>query len=676
MVLLPRPKKMTEREGCFALPNEVKLVLDGSCERLVYEYALLLKESVEQDAGLRCRITRACGSGAFAEELRTGTGAKAGRKEDGTVQLENTAQGGRRIVPDTIRLLEDASLEEQQYRLEIAEQGVRIAGGASAGILWGIQTLRQILRQEGALLPCLLIEDAPDLAVRGFYHDVTRGRIPKLSYLKKLADLLSYYKINQLQLYIEQSYLFEGLSELWRDDTPLTAEDILELDRYCVARGVELVPSLSTFGHLYKLLQTKQYRGLCELENAGQTPFALKDRMAHHTLDVRNEEAIRLIRSLVQEYLPLFSSRKFNLCADETFDLGRGKNQKYAEQEGVGRLYMDYVKSLCSFVLEQGSTPMFWGDVLLGFPELANELPEGTICLNWGYDPAQSEDSTRTYAEIGVRQYVCSGVTGWNQFVNQQRDSYENISRMSRYAQKYGCEGLLNTDWGDLGHINHPQHSIPGLIYGAAASWNRDAFPDYETLNREISLLQYEDADGSLMETTGRLARQVSFSWYDAVILKERWSCGGASRVRKELEARSETIRTAAQREAEIADCVRALKGATRSMPSGKRKEVYSYLVAADGIRLINRIGEQLLRIFTQREEQELEQILKQRKELGTLPAHRPQSAKDAELWETAEELERWYYAYCELWREVSRESELYRVGEVIFWYADLLRTV
>ena len=82
-------------------------------------------------------------------------------------------------------------------------------------------------------MPCMRIHDFPDIRNRGFYHDVTRGRVPTLSYLKGLADNLAFYKINQMQLYIEHSYLFEDLSEMWRDDTPLTAQDILELDAYC-----------------------------------------------------------------------------------------------------------------------------------------------------------------------------------------------------------------------------------------------------------------------------------------------------------------------------------------------------------------------------------------------------------------------------------------------------------
>ena len=55
----------------------------------------------------------------------------------------------------------------------------------------------------------------------GWFMDVTRGRIPKMAYLKELADRCSLYKINQLHLYIEHTFLFDGLSEVWRDDTRL-----------------------------------------------------------------------------------------------------------------------------------------------------------------------------------------------------------------------------------------------------------------------------------------------------------------------------------------------------------------------------------------------------------------------------------------------------------------------
>lgn len=39
-----------------------------------------------------------------------------------------------------------------------------------------------------------------------------------------------------------------------------------------------------------------------------------------------------------------------------------------------------------------------------------------------------------------------------------------------------------------------------------------------------------------------------------------------------------------------------------------------------------------------------------------------------------AAELEEWFYDYKEEWRRVSRESELFWIGDVIYYYADSLR--
>ncbi len=629
MYLLPVPKEVVYRESEYALPHKAQIVLAQSCTQQVYEYALLLKESL-QECGCSCSVRRG-GSGG------------------------------------TVSLAADESMPEQKYYLEIGEKGIRIVGGGDSGILYAVQTLRQILQQSGLLLPHMEVTDWPDYEVRGFYHDAARGRVPRMEWLEALVDTLSFYKINQLQLYIEHSYLFAGMSELWRDDTPLTSDDILALDRYCQKRGVELVPSLSTFGHLYKLLSTTQYRRYCELPDAGGQPFGFKQRMDHHTINVSDKDAFSLICDMIAQFLPLFSSKRFNICADETFDLGRGKNKERAEREGKDRLYMDYVKKLCAFVTEQGSTPMLWGDVLLGFPQLASELPEEAICLNWGYAPDQSEESTRIYAGTGVRQYVCPGVGGWNQFINLQRSAYENISRMSSYGVKYGCEGLLNTDWGDFGHINHPAFSIPGMICGAAASWNAGELPEYERLNRQISVLQYGDASERFSGLTGILSEQVSFGWHDAVLLKELWAPQGKEELCARLEESRAQIKTGPQKCKKIEECIHELKRCTRTMEGAKRRMVYPYLLAAQGIQIFNQIGELLLDAVCG--DASCAQTDFDRADAGE---NRTELSRRA--YDTASALEEWYYHYRTLWNTVSRESELYRVSEVIFWYADTLR--
>ena len=75
---------------------------------------------------------------------------------------------------------------------------------------------------------------------------------------------------------MEHTFLFRGFSEVWRDDTPLTAEDILELDAYCRKRHIELVPSIACFGHLYKVLRTKTYGELCEMPGMEKEPFWIR----------------------------------------------------------------------------------------------------------------------------------------------------------------------------------------------------------------------------------------------------------------------------------------------------------------------------------------------------------------------------------------------------------------
>lgn len=642
MYLIPKPHEWKCGQGAYVLYYAGRISLEASCSQEDYEVARLLKQEILEDTGFDYQIVPGLGTAEIVLE-RGGLADKGNRSEQ--------------------KCKEGQVADGEAYQLMICENGVKICGAGKRGLLYGVQTLRQILRQEGAVLPYMEISDAPDISVRGFYHDATRGRVPTLAWLKKLADTLGLYKINQMQLYVEHSYLFEQLSEMWRDDTPLTAEDIIELDQYCAKRGIELVPSLSTFGHLYKLLRTKQYRHLCELENPDAAPFGFRDRMMHHTINVSDPDGMTLIKSMLREYMALFTTRKFNLCADETFDLGAGKNAGRLTDEGEGALYISYVGDLCRFLADEGRTPMIWGDRLIAFPELAAMLPKETICLNWGYAPDETEDHTRTYAQTGIRQYVCPGVSGWNHLMNRQEDGWKNISRMCSYADKYGAEGVLNTDWGDYGHVNHPTFSIPGMIYGAAASWNREQLP-YEELNRQISVLEYRDSSGKFLELTDLLSKQESFDWYTFVNFKERMEAestgeaGDISRFHSEeylkhMEVLTEEVlhraAEAAEKNDRMREIVSELAACIRNMDSSTRGSVKPYLLAAEGMQIMNRIGWVIAEAAG-----------------GTIHSK--------EAWELAEALEKWYYQYRILWHTVSRESELYRIGEVIFWYADYLR--
>ncbi len=612
MYLIPAPGKMTiEREQGFLLKYNSKIIIDKECDRQVTEHAGLLKEDILGRLSFNLSIYK-------------------GEREKGCIFISL-----------------NKSLQKEEYYLKITEGGIELWGGSNAGIFYGIQTLRQILENKGAVLPCLAIEDLPDMPNRGFYHDVTRGRIPTMRSLKALADKLAYYKINQLQLYMEHSFLFKDFSEVWRDDTPLTAEDILEFDRYCADLHIDLIPSLASFGHLYKVLSTKTYSGLCELPGADKKPFSFYERMAHHTLDISNEESFNFVIKMFNEYMPLFSSHYFNLCADETFDLGKGRSKGLADKIGVNDMYINFVKKICDYIISKGKTPMFWGDIICGMPEYIKKLPKGTICLNWGYAPDQSERETKALKEAGAIQYVCPGVCGWNRIINLLKDSYDNISRMCGYGFKYQAIGVLNTDWGDFGHINHPEFSATGMIYGAAFSWNRH-IPEFNEINRQISRLEYGDASERFVNIIAEIGTKSEATWFEIVCFKEL-----KQKRLKEIPELS-VLENITWEKVKYSNCfltekIGELYQVLSEAKQEKRYLYQAYIFAAEGIKLWNEVGAAAA--------------------LGEEEKNAGNQAR-----KLAVSLEYWYHEYKKVWRSVSRESELYRIGEVVFWYADYFR--
>ncbi len=595
--LLPNPRRVTERTGVFSLTPDMCIVLENGGE-LARTGAKQLQEEVNAACGLPVDIRR-------------------GKARAGDICLRVQSGGAA-----------------QGYGLIIAEAGVTVSGHDEAGLLYGVQTLRQIIRQSGWTLPAVEIDDAPDYPVRGFYHDQTRGRIGTLDWLKHLADECCLYKLNQLQLYVEHTYLYRDLTELWATAVdPLTAEDILVLDDYCTARGVELVPSMSSFGHLLELLRTKRFAPLSVLQESDEMPSTMPNRMAHLTINPCEPQSFRLIASMLDEYMALFRSRTFNICADETFDLGKGRNQGKDEQA----LYMGFVKKLCAHVAKTGRTPMFWGDIVLKFPDALKELPEGTICLNWGYSENETEDAARSLANAGAKQYLCPGVCGWNQWLPRMNASHENIRRMAEYGRKYGAEGFLNTDWGDYGHINDPRFSLPGLIAGACASWGSLPAPD--ALWESVSRLAYGDRSGQALRYVAALSETAVYSWWSIVGHKE-WRQGTLRREGSPLVPKAdEALRTADGRiDAECA----ALKACAAHMDAAHRPMIARWLVAAEAIHLWNHAAHAVAC-----------------------------GKKDPAL---AMQLECWLRRYQGMWREVSRESELWRVRDVTVWYANEMR--
>lgn len=304
------------------------------------------------------------------------------------------------------------------------------------GVRNGVQTLRQLIRQCGAALPYLHVEDQPAFRTRGYYLGVTRGRVPALDWLKTWVDKLCLRKVNQLQLYIKHTFRFDGMSETWHGSIPLTPRDILAFDDYCADRGIELVPSVSTFGHLYMALRTQSLRDLGEFPESADESFVFINRMHHHMLNTSDDRAFDLSRRLVDDYLQLFRSDKFDICADETFDLGKSRSEPFAERIDVAAMYADCAIRPCRHLETRGRRPMMWGGITLEHPEILETLPEEVTLLSWQHDPQVTDEKIRAVSESGAKQIVRPSVWCRNALLPcHRRRLAQNIPRMTRYGQ-------------------------------------------------------------------------------------------------------------------------------------------------------------------------------------------------------------------------------------------------
>ncbi len=471
--LIPQPQKVQQNAGVLALDSLENVRLPENVSSDMLGHVTTLADELENLSGKRLRF---CASGV----------------------------AGKAIELKRIRGDQNA----QSYSLCITPDGIQARSSGGAGLFYAVQTLRQLIRDGGTVLPCMDIADKPDFPVRGFYHDCARGKIPSLKTLFALADKLAYYKINQMQLYIEHTFAFARHSDMWAGADPLTAEEILHLDAYCRARHVELVPSLSTFGHFYIGLRSKRKEHLNELDVrsllgscASELPFSFCARMDHYTLNASDPGSLKLIEDMLDEFLPLFSSKYCNICCDETFDLGHGKNRQLVQKLGSRtKLYTSFLKKIIQAVNRRGRIAMFWNDIIIEEPALAKELPPDTIQLEWDYTPDASLRDSRLTQAGGLPLYICPGCSGWNTFLNNIHVASQNIINYAKKGRKFKAGGLLNTDWGDFGHINLLGNSFHGMALGAACGWNTGASADRAAFDEAFSILELGDRTGNILK--------------------------------------------------------------------------------------------------------------------------------------------------------------------------------
>ena len=414
------------------------------------------------------------------------------------IRVVTGADAGFRIsllrldAPGAKRTLEAASLsftddmKPEGYVLVATKDGAVVVASSAAGIFYGAQTLKQLIRTDGAAprVQLAIIRDWPAMKYRGFHDDLSRGPVPTLEFQKQEIRTFAAYKINVYSPYYEHTLSYDANPLIAPPGGGMSHDDVRALVAYAKRYHVDVVPEQEAFGHLHHVLKYDLYAPLGETDHG-------------HVLAPADPASLPLIKSWFAEIDSLFPSKFVHLGADETFELGMGRTKERVSQEGLGPVYIDFLKQIEGALRYTGKRFLFWGDIAQGSPALVKSLPKDMVAVGWGYGAnPRVETLLRPFLDAGMETWVAPGVSGWSRVYPNNDVALKNIQVMARDGQRLGATGLLNTSWADDGEAILNQQWY-GILFGAAASWQagESSFDDFQ---RSFGLQFHGDASGKI----------------------------------------------------------------------------------------------------------------------------------------------------------------------------------
>ena len=426
--LVPAPRSVTIEAGSFALRGDLNIAVAEENVEDAFA-AVQLKDEIEAASPAKVHVVEAA---------------------DGPIVLARD--------PGL------ADVGDEGYRISIQPGAIRVSARTGAGIFYGVQTLRQMVR--GGAIPAATIIDRPAMRWRGLQDDISRGPVPTVEALERRIHTAAEYKLNLYCLYIETAFDYRSQPLMAAPGGAITATELRRLNAYAGRHHVALMVQQQSFGHLARLLGWETYAALSEVDHGS-------------TLTPASEGTYTLLDSLYREVAPLTSAPFLHIGGDEPADLGEGRSRTIARTAGLAGTYMRHVRRLGDLVVAVGKRPMVWGDMVLKSPELLPKMRKDFVVASWEY---LAHD---TYApwitplrDAKVDFFVCPGVNNWNRVFPNLDQAMPDIRVFTREGRQAGAMGQLDCAWADNGDALFALVWYPAL-YAAAAAWQTgDADPD------------------------------------------------------------------------------------------------------------------------------------------------------------------------------------------------------
>ena len=363
---------------------------------------------------------------------------------------------GKAIPGDFILSLSaDKKLGEEGYEIKITDR-ITTSAPTLTGLYWSTRTLLQIAEQsQEHSFPKGIIRDYPDYSIRGFMIDCGRKFIP-MSYLQDLVKIMAYYKMNTLQVHLNDNGFKQYFDNNW-DKTyaafrlesetypGLTARDgsyskkeFIDFQKQAATNFVEIIPEIDIPAHSLAFTHYKPEIGSKEYG------------MDH--LDLFKPETYQFADDLFKEYLkgddPVFVGKRVHIGTDEYSNAKKEVVEKF-------RAFTDhYIRLVEGF----GKQAVIWG----ALTHAKGDTPvksENIIMNAWynGYaDPA-------TMIKDGYQLISIP-------------DAMVYIVPLAGYYQDYLNEVFLYKEWTPA-HIGKAvfEEKHPAILGGMFAIWNDHA---------------------------------------------------------------------------------------------------------------------------------------------------------------------------------------------------------
>ena len=351
--------------------------------------------------------------------------------------------------------------KREAYQIVIDTNGIMVYAAHESGAYYAVQSLKQLLRAYGSdnTLPGIIINDYPDLEIRGMMDDISRGPVPTHAYMKQQIERLSEMKINMLTYYTEHVVKTEKHAAFAPADGALSIAEWRSLADYAKKFNIDLVGNFQSFGHFEKILAHPNYSHLGE---------------GGALLSPAYEESYELLDDIYTEMIPAFHSDYFHINSDETFDLGAGASKARVDSLGESVVYAEHINRIYDLITGKGKKVLMWADIILNDPTILDRLPDDVIPITWGYDIMESyTDRITTFLDRGYNPLISTGILNSHSMIPDFEVAKGNIGGFLAEGKRLEAWGMLNTVWDDGGSALFSRDWY-GVAYAAEQSWNSD----------------------------------------------------------------------------------------------------------------------------------------------------------------------------------------------------------